>query len=124
MMKVEGITTVPVDPVRVKGTGVGSVAIAQESTGRNREIEQPRRILQKDTRSAEEVQKDLDVINSQLRSMNRSIQFSIDKGTHDIIVKVVDKESGEVIRQLPPESIIKLRERMADIAGLIVEENV
>ena len=133
-MKIESINTKTADPVRIVSSGVGSEAIAQASTSRNKEVSQPHRALQKETlsaagikkekQSAEEIKKDLDVINSQLKIMNRSIQFSIDDSSHDIVVKVVDKESGEVIRQLPPESAIRLREHMAEAAGLIVEEEV
>jgi flagellar protein FlaG len=121
-MKIENIITLPADPVRVGSTGVESEAIAQTSTSRNSENTKPRKTLQKENRSADEVRKDLDIINTQLQNMNRSIQFSIDESSHDIVVRVVDKESGKLIRQLPPESLLRLREHMAEISGLIIEE--
>lgn len=123
-MKIESISTVPVNPVRIGNTGLGSEAIAQASTDRDREITEPRKTLQKEKPSAEEVKKDLDAINTQLKLMNRSIQFSIDEGSHDVVVRLIDKESGEVIKQLPPESILRLRERMAEMSGLMVEEQL
>jgi flagellar protein FlaG len=124
-MKIESVRTMQqVEPVRFEPTGVESEAIAQASTSRDKEVVQPRRALQKEKRSAEEIKKDLEGINNQLRIANRSIQFSIDEGSHDIVVRVVDKESGEVIREVPPESVIRLRERMAEISGLLVEEEV
>ena len=123
-MKIESISTVPVDSFRMERAGVGSETIAQASTVRNREVARAQKTLQKETRSAEEIHKDLDAINVQLSILNRSIQFSIDDSTDDIVVSVVDKESGKVIRQLPPESILRLREHMKEISGLIFEENV
>ncbi|OQC24905.1 MAG: flagellar protein FlaG [Deltaproteobacteria bacterium ADurb.Bin072] len=63
-------------------------------------------------------------MNTQLNIMNRSIQFSIDESSRDIVVRVVDKDTGEVIREVPPESIQKLREKMAELTGLLVEEEV
>ncbi|HOO36941.1 MAG TPA: flagellar protein FlaG [Deltaproteobacteria bacterium] len=123
-MKIESISTVPVDPFRMEGAGVGSVVTTKASSNRDSEVVQAQKTLQKDTRSAEEIHKDIDAINTQLSAMNRSIQFSVDDSTHDIVVSVVDKESGEVIRQLPPESVLRLREHMSEISGLIVEENV
>jgi uncharacterized FlaG/YvyC family protein len=123
-MKIESTSTVPVDVVRMESTGVGSVANAQASTNHNRAVETPRKSLQKETRSAEEIQKDLEVINDQLKAMNRSIRFSIDEKSDDIVVRVVDRDSGEVIRQIPPESIVRLRDSMIDMAGLIVEKKV
>lgn len=123
-MRIESITSVPGDSVKIERTGVKSAAIAQASISRDREVPQPRKTFKNETRSAEELKKDLEAINNQLKSMNRSIQFSIDESTHDIVVQVVDKENGEVIRELPPESVIRLREHMAEISGLLVEEEV
>lgn len=123
-MKVERTNTIPVDTFRMESAGVESVAIAQASIGSDKEVDQPRKALQKEERTAEEIMKDLDAVNTQLRIMNRSIQFSIDERSHDIVVRVVDRESGEVIREVPPESLMKLRERMAEISGLLVEEKV
>jgi flagellar protein FlaG len=133
-MKIESINTKTADPVRIVSSGVGSETIAQASTSGYKKASQPHRALEKETRSAEviknekrsaeEIRKDLDVINAQLKIMNRSIQFSIDDSSHDIVVKVINKESGEVIRQLPPESAIRLREHMTEVSGLIVEEEV
>ena len=123
-MKIESTSSIQIDPVRIERIGVELKAITQTSTSQKREVIQPHNVLQKETRSTEEVRKDLDVINTQLKIMNRSIQFSVDDDTHDIVVSLVDKESGKVIRQLPPESVLRLREHMAEVSGLIVEEEV
>ncbi len=123
-MKIDQIRTQPVIPVRVENAGMESEAIARTSINRESDTTEPRKTLQKGKRSADEIRKDLDVINAQLKIRNRSIQFSIDESSHDIVVRVVDKESGELIRQVPPESLLRLREQMAEISGLIVEEKV
>jgi len=123
-MKIESTSTVPVDVVRMESTGVGSVANAQASTNRDRAVQLPHKSLQKETRSAEQIHKDLDVINEQLKSLNTSIQFSIDDASDEVVVRIVDKESGEVIRQIPPESIVRLRDSLKDMSGLIVEKKV
>jgi len=56
--------------------------------------------------------------------MNRSIRFSIDDSSKDVVVKVVDKDTGEVIKQFPPEQVLKLRERLSEMSGLLVEGQV
>jgi uncharacterized FlaG/YvyC family protein len=123
-MKIENTSIVQADPVRIANTGVGFVAISQASTNHDIAVEQPRKDLQKETRSAEEIHKDLEMINEQLKSSNSSLQFSIDDKTNDVIVRIVDRDSGEVIRQIPPESIVKLRDSMKDMSGLFVEKKV
>jgi flagellar protein FlaG len=41
-----------------------------------------------------------------------------------MVIKVVDKNSGEVIRQIPSAEMLRLRENMTEMAGLIVKETV
>lgn len=47
-------------------------------------------------------------LNSQLESSARSIRFQIDDKTDKIEVYVIDKETGEVVRRIPPEASIRL----------------
>jgi len=123
-MKIESTSTVSVDPVRIENTGVVSVAISQASTNRDNGVEQPRKVLQKETRSAEEIHKDLEMINEQLKSSNSSLQFIVNDKSNDVIVRIIDRDSGEVIRQIPPESIVRLRDSMKDMSGLFVEKKI
>jgi flagellar protein FlaG len=123
-MKVEGISTIPVDPIRIEGSGVGSPAIAQTSTNRDTGAVVAQKSLQKEMPSAEEIQRDLDVINAQLETMNRSLQFNIDEKLKDIVVKIVDTKTGETIRQIPPDEVLRLREHFKEMVGLIFKETV
>lgn len=72
----------------------------------------------------EELKRKLEEANEQMKLMNRSIQFSVDERSKDIVVKIVDKSSGEVISQIPPEEVLKLRERLQKMTGLIIEKTV
>jgi len=128
-MRIESVNTATADPVPVGRIGVGSKAIAQASTDQDKEIAQSHQTVQKDkptseetSTAVEEINREVEQINDQLSALNRSIRFSVDDSTHDIVVRVVDKESGEVIKELPPENILKLRERMKELSGLMVEE--
>ncbi len=123
-MKIESVSTVPIDFVRVANIGVGSPAITRTSSNRDTEVTQPQQSLQKDKPSAEEIQKNVEAINVQLESMNMSIQFSVDTGSKDMVIKIVDKNSGEVIRQIPSAEMLRLRENMTEMAGLILKETV
>jgi flagellar protein FlaG len=56
--------------------------------------------------------------------MTRTIRFSIDEELQDVVVKVVDNSSGEIVSQVPPEGVLRLRERIRDMAGLLIEKKV
>lgn len=123
-MKIESIRPIPIDPVMREKIDSGSPATAQASHTKNKETSQPQKPLQNDLRSADEIQQDIAKINDQLESMNRSIRFSIDEGTKDIVVRVVDENTGEVVMQIPPDEMLRLRERLSEMSGLLVREQV
>lgn len=66
------------------------------------------------------VKKAAEQINEFMRSSSRNLQFSVDKGTGRIIVKVVDQESGEVIRQIPPEETLAIAKNLDMPQGMII----
>ena len=40
--------------------------------------------------------------------LKRTLNFSIDNGTDRIVVKIIDEESGEVVRQVPPQEMLRI----------------
>ena len=60
--------------------------------------------------------------NRALQTNNAYLKFSIHEKTHQIMVKVVDSETDEVIRELPPEKVLDMVARMWELAGILVDE--
>lgn len=54
--------------------------------------------------------------------MNRGISLEIDRDLNIVVVKIVDKESGEVIRQVPLPESIELAKGMKEQLSNMVEE--
>jgi len=50
-----------------------------------------------------------------------SVRFENDNEAGELVVKIVDRETDEVIRQIPPEELLHLSERLADLRGNIVD---
>jgi flagellar protein FlaG len=50
-----------------------------------------------------------------------SVRFEIDDATQDLVINLIDQESGEVIRQVPSEEILGTRQFLADLRGNLVE---
>jgi flagellar protein FlaG len=48
----------------------------------------------------------------------------VDEDTGEQIIRVLNKETGEVIRQVPAEELINLAARMDQLKGLIFSEKV
>jgi len=63
-------------------------------------------------------------LNEGLRSMNNHLQFSIDDKTDSVVVKLIDGDTGEVLRQMPPEELLRLRAYYKEQQGLLVNTAV
>ncbi|GAB3097577.1 hypothetical protein GCM10027081_21710 [Cupriavidus yeoncheonensis] len=59
-----------------------------------------------------------------LRDTSYRVVFDIDDASHHIITKIVDKTSGEVIRQVPTEQTVKLANAMQKLQGMFVNQSV
>lgn len=62
-------------------------------------------------------------INGLLREVAATkVVFDVDEATGRSIVRVVNKETGEVLRQVPPEELLTLVARMEQLSGLIFNQ--
>jgi len=81
----------------------------------------------------DEITKAVEQLNSHVQTLNRDLQFSVEEelGLGRTIVKVLDSETKEVIRQIPSEEVIKIAKQLKEIidtnsssGGLFLEEQV
>jgi flagellar protein FlaG len=74
--------------------------------------------------SQTDVQQIVENMQKQLESMNISLQYHV-YGEHDerIAVRVVDKETGEVIREIPSKEMQALQAKMSELVGIIFNDN-
>lgn len=49
-----------------------------------------------------------------------SVRFEQESESHKLIVKIVDQESEEVIRQIPPEELLNLTKHLKELSGSII----
>lgn len=66
----------------------------------------------------------LDEINHSLKMASVGVRFEFDKEAHTMITKVVDVESGELIRQMPSEEVVRISKALGKLQGLLVNQKV
>ena len=49
------------------------------------------------------------------------LSFAIDEDTGTTVINIVDDSTGEVIRQIPTDEILKLKKKMGKIQGLLID---
>jgi flagellar protein FlaG len=57
-------------------------------------------------------------LNQYLKSSQRDLQFSIDKSSGRTIINVVNSETGEIVRQIPPAELLAAA-RSIQASGLV-----
>lgn len=61
-------------------------------------------------------------VNNFVNSINNSLEFSIDDATGKTVVKVIDIETKEVIKQFPSEEVLAIAKALDGIKGLLVQQ--
>ena len=57
-------------------------------------------------------------------TFNKKLQFVVDHRSNEITVKVIDKETDKVIKELPPEELQRLHNKLRETIGLLFDERV
>ena len=55
---------------------------------------------------------------------NSKLQIEQDRETGTFIYRSIDPETGEILRQWPPEQLLKLREDLSELEGMLFDKEV
>lgn len=61
-------------------------------------------------------------INEFVQTSASDVQFSVDEGTGIRVVKVVDRATKDVIRQIPSEEVLKIANALDQLQGLLIRQ--
>ena len=75
----------------------------------------------------ESIVMDNEALKKRISDLNRQLnstecQYGVDEVTQRVTLKIVDKETKEVIKELPPEKTLKMIAKVWEIAGLLIDE--
>ena len=61
-------------------------------------------------------------INKALQDQSQTLEFTIDSDSNRTIVKVVDQNTKEVLRQIPTEETLEIAKALDQLKGLIIRQ--
>ena len=61
-------------------------------------------------------------MNNKLKPTKTRCEFSYHEEVNRVSIKILDRETNEVVREIPPEESIKILEKVYEVAGLLVDE--
>jgi flagellar protein FlaG len=72
--------------------------------------------------------KQLEKVAQQLQDfvgeLNRNIEFSVDKNSGRDVIKVTDKNTGDILKQYPSEEVLTLVSKLSEMIGGFVDTKV
>lgn len=92
---------------------------SQNAVDQNQNTRPRKKDAQFDSKMMEQLAKQM---NEDLKVFNTRVSFSIDDKTKKTVVKIIDGSNNEVIKQVPPDYLLKISQRISEVLGLLVDE--
>ena len=70
----------------------------------------------------EHLKKAIAEMNRKINNSNEEAVFGVHEGTNRIMIKIMDKDTKEVIKEFPPEKTLDMIARIWEMAGILVDE--
>lgn len=74
--------------------------------------------------SIEDLEPAMDAMNELVSVKNTSLKFEQHETLNRTMVKVIDKQTEEIVREIPPEQFLDMISSMLEFAGIIIDEKV
>ncbi|MDE6673919.1 MAG: flagellar protein FlaG [Acetatifactor sp.] len=71
--------------------------------------------------SNEQLKRAVEQLNKNMVAHSEAV-FGIHEGTNRVTIKIVDKDTKEVLRELPPEKTLDMIAKVWEMAGILVDE--
>ena len=72
--------------------------------------------------SGEQLGAIVEKLNDFVQQVQRELEFSIDEENGEVVVKVVDARTRDVVREIPPEEVREMRKRLNEVAEKLFQE--
>ena len=75
------------------------------------------------TQMIDAVKAAVETLNARMKDSSRSLEFSMDEVAKRSVIRVIDKSSGDIIRQLPNEDVLRAVRNIEVLRGILFEDN-
>jgi len=74
--------------------------------------------------SAKERDGILKQLNKTLEAFDTHVSLTLDEKSHRTVIKVIDNDTGKVVRQIPDEQMMRISERITQLLGVMYDEKM
>ena len=107
--------------------------IADQKVRPDRKIKDDQQIKEKknveeEQKKKEDAQVSQDLLNELEHNINTihnvELEFSMHEESGRTMIRVVEKDTGDLIRQIPPEEFLELATKIGDVLGMLLDKRV
>ena len=112
------------EPVKAEAAPVAEVTMEKQENDYAQDTNEQGRMEVENAKEVppEKVKKAVSEINQKIKPTHTSCQFSYHEETHRISIKVINDDTDEVIREIPPEKTLDMIAKTLELEGILVDE--
>lgn len=74
------------------------------------------------TPSKQFIKNEISLVNTKLKHQRTRCEFAYNEATRRVSIKVLDEDTEEVIKEIPPEETLEMIAKLWELAGILVDE--
>lgn len=103
------------------------VTRTEESQANGSSTSQPQTKMPGESQLGEQqsaLEKALDLVNSNLQAWSTGLRFNVDEDTQRVVISIVDSSTGEVLRTVPSDAVLRVAKMIVQLQGSLVDTKV
>lgn len=81
-------------------------------------------VLEKHNTKEDEIISSIEKANKKLQGSATELSFSVHSGTKQIMIKILDTNTKEIVKEIPSEKILDMVANLMETAGLIIDKKM
>ena len=120
-MNITPINTMP-QTLPISYSNENATKVVKTNTPSTPSTENVKNVQNTSIPSVGQLDKAIEKVKTYVESFNNNIEYSVNKDTDQVVVKIIDKSTKEVLRQIPSEEMLALAEQLDKITGLFLKQ--
>ena len=119
---INGIANNAVSPVATPTTGKTGTATVSSIQRKTSAEGMDMQNMPNNQTNEQQIKSAVDKANKAMKHTQTRCEFSYHEPTKSISIKIIDEQTDEILREVPPEKVLDMIEKMWEMAGLLVDE--
>ncbi|WP_209121462.1 flagellar protein FlaG [Alkalihalobacillus sp. BA299] len=90
----------------------------------DKQVESNEKSEKQQDKAIDDVLKKIDGVNEFLKSANTSLKFNLHEELNEYYITIVDQQTNEVIKEVPPKKLLDIYVAMKETIGLFIDKKI